>query len=75
MGIGRLDNYTSTGRVWLDSAGYFLFGKYKNSPAEDIVQDDPSYIRWVVNDVEDICEEDREVLSKLLNYRNRGRRG
>lgn len=72
MGI-RLDNYTSTGRTWLDPSGYFLFGKYRNALAEDVAQDDPSYIRWIVNDVEDICEEDREVLSQLLTYRGRGR--
>jgi hypothetical protein len=69
----RLDSYTPTGRTWLDSSGYFLFGKYENALAEDVVQDDPSYVRWIVNDVEDICEEDREVLSQLLTYRGRGR--
>jgi hypothetical protein len=59
-------------KVWLDSDGYFLFGKYKNSLAEDIAKDDPSYVKWIVSDVEDICEEDREVLSQLLVYRRRG---
>lgn len=71
----RVNNntYTATGRVWLDPSGYFLFGKYKNGLAEDVARDDPSYIRWIVNDAEDICEEDREVLSQLLTYRGRGR--
>lgn len=68
MGI----QYTPTGRTWLDPSGYFLFGKYKNALAEDIAKDDPSYVRWIVQDVEDISEEDREVLSQLLRHKGRG---
>lgn len=71
----KVDNsggYTSTGRVWLDFGGYFLFGKYRNGLAEDIAKDDPSYVKWIVNDVEDICEGDREILSQFLTYRKRG---
>jgi hypothetical protein len=69
----KINEYTSTGRTWLDSGGFFLFGKYKNSLAEDIAKDDPSYVKWIVESVEDICEEDREMLSQLLTYRNRRR--
>lgn len=74
--IKRHDNTfnTSSSRPWLDSSGSFLFGKYKGLLAEDIAQDDSSYIRWIVNEVEDITEEDRQVLFQLLQYRSRSRR-
>jgi hypothetical protein len=71
MGIKVDQQYTSTGRTWLDSGGYFLFGKYKNGLAEDVAKDDPSYVKWIVETVEDICEDDREVLSQLLTHRRR----
>lgn len=72
--IKRHDNTTidySSDRSWLDSSGRFIFGKYKGSLAEDIVQDDSSYIYWIINNVENITEEDREVLSQLLQYGRR----
>lgn len=62
----RAEHAPYTGRTWLDLGGYFLFGKYQNSLAEDVAEDDPYY-------VEDICEEDREILAQLLNYRNQRR--
>lgn len=69
-------------KEWLDQSGRFLFGKYgpdKDNPkdvgeyAEDIAETDPQYIRWIVNDVEDIVESDREVLAQYLTYAQRRR--
>lgn len=56
---------------WLDSGGRFKFGKYRGSLAEDIATDDPQYVQWIVDTVEDISDDDREILSQLLAYRSR----
>lgn len=61
----------SASRDWLDSGGRFKFGKYRGSLAEDIARDDPQYIQWIVDKVEDISEDDREILSQLLAYRSK----
>lgn len=61
-----------TGRPWLDSGGYFIVGKYSGpNPAsvEDVAQEDPRYLRWIVNEVEDISEEDRDVIAAHLALR------
>lgn len=69
----------SYSREWLDSSGRFMFGKYGPTShddgelAEDVAREDPSYIRWIVNDVEDISDDDREVLSQYLTYASRSR--
>lgn len=62
---------SSTGKNWLDSDGYFIFGKYKGISIEDVVREDPGYIKWIVNDAEDISDEDREIMSQHLKYRGR----
>lgn len=62
---------SSTSRDWLDSGGRFRFGKYRGSLAEDIAKDDPQYVQWIVDTVEDIFDDDREILSQLLAYRSR----
>lgn len=47
---------------WLDSDGKFLLGKHKGSLAERVVTTDHSYIQWLVDNVENMNEEDREIL-------------
>lgn len=43
----------------------FTFGKHKNEQVEDVIEDDPEYIRWLVeNDVVQFDEETLELLSK-----------
>lgn len=64
-------NYASE---WLDSDGYFIFGKYgEPNPAsvEDVVREDPSYLRWILESVEDIHHEDRNVIETALQFRKR----
>lgn len=64
-------------REWLDSGGYFLFGKYgPPNPAhvEDVAREDPSYLRWILENVEDINHEDRDVIEAALQFGNRKRR-
>lgn len=66
-------------RDWLDDDGNFLFGKYgphggmSGDSAEDVAQDDPGYIRWILEEVVDISDEDHSVLTSLID--NRGRLG
>lgn len=60
-------------KEWLDQSGCFLFGKYEGEYAEEIAETDPQYIRWIVNDVENIVESDREVLAQYLSYAQRRR--
>jgi len=43
----------------------FTFGKHKNQQVADVIEDDPDYIRWVVeNNVIEFDEETLELISK-----------
>lgn len=43
----------------------FTFGKHKGCELEDVIEDDPKYIEWLVsNDVVSFSEEVYELLSK-----------
>lgn len=62
------------GREWLDSGGYFKFGKYGPPGAslvEDVAVEDPGYLRWILENVEDIFHEDRDVIETALQFRKR----
>lgn len=54
---------------WIDSEGRLLHGKHKGELAESVAVSDHSYIRWLVDNIENMNEEDREILSSLLYYR------
>lgn len=58
-------------REWLDGDGNFLFGKCKGESVEDIAREDPSYLRWILENVEDIDHEDRDVIEATLQFRKR----
>lgn len=60
-----------TGRDWIDSQGQFIFGKHKGELVENVISEDPSYIRWIVSEVENISEDDRDFLSQQLKYNRR----
>jgi hypothetical protein len=53
---------------WIDHRGRFAFGKHKGELIEKVAADDPSYIRWIVGEVEDISDEDRNLLAVQLRY-------
>lgn len=65
------------GREWLDSDGCFLFGKYgsvgglQGDFVENVAKNDPSYLHWILENVEDIFHEDRDVIETALQFRNR----
>jgi len=43
----------------------FTFGKHNRDQVEDVIEDDPDYIRWLVhNDVVQFDEEALELISK-----------
>lgn len=43
----------------------FTFGKHKGNQLEDVIDDDPGYIEWCVeNDVVNFDEEALELISK-----------
>lgn len=61
-------------REWLDQNGNFRFGKYKDDSIDDIAIDDPNYLRWILETVEDIVEEDRAIIRSSLSLTRKGRR-
>lgn len=67
----------SRSRDWLDSEGRFLCGKYGpregnlGASAEFIAVKDFRYIIWILENVDNISEEDRKILSTLLKYKSR----
>ena len=65
---------TTTTRRWVDDDGTLLFGKHRGDLIEDVARDDASYLRWLVDTVEDMDESDRDAIAATLAYRHRGRR-
>ncbi len=57
---------TNDTREWISSSGLFRFGKHKDEPIEEVLKDDPRYIQWIIDEVENIDEGDRSMLSTLL---------
>lgn len=62
---------STLGREWLDRDGAFLFGKHRGETVEKVSRDDSGYLRWVVETIEDIVEEDRDVIETMLQRRRR----
>jgi hypothetical protein len=58
-------------RRWLTDDGAFLFGKYRGEFLELVAADDEGYVRWCVESVEDMEDEDREAMEAALKYRGR----
>lgn len=43
----------------------FRFGKHKGHQLEDVIEDDPDYVRWCVeNDIVDFDNEAQELIEK-----------
>lgn len=38
---------------------------------ERVAKDDPGYLRWILSNMEDISEEDRDIIEAALTFRNR----
>lgn len=58
---------------WLDENGFFLFGKHSDEEVNDVAQEDSPYLHWILDNVDDIDEEDREVIKSALKFRKHKR--
>lgn len=56
---------------WLDRDGAFKWGKHKGEDAEYVTRNDPEYVKWIVNECDDISDEDRDILSVYLERMGR----
>lgn len=56
---------------WIDDAGCLVRGKHQGKKIEDVAGEDPGYLRWCLDNVESISEEDREVIRTALHFRRR----
>ena len=54
-------------RSWLDEDGCFRFGKYAGRFVAVVAEDDPSYVRWIIETVDDIDAEDLRTLEQLVD--------
>lgn len=48
---------------YVDENGVLVFGKYKGSIVENVADDDPKYIRWML-DTLDLTRRERELLEE-----------
>lgn len=62
---------TTRQKDWLNGEGRLLYGKHKGQLVEVVANDDPQYLQWIIDEVEDCSEEDRKVMSTLLAQRGR----
>lgn len=51
---------------WLDIDGSFLLGKYKGKTPQFVVRFDKAYLKWIVQNVENISDEDREIIEIVV---------
>lgn len=59
----------------IDDAGRLQFGHaHRGEDINDIAADDPSYLTWMLNNVESLTESDREVIRAALQFAKRTRR-
>lgn len=59
----------------IDDSGRLQFGRaHRGEDINDIAADDPSYLHWMLNSVEDLTEDDREVIRAALLFAKRTRR-
>lgn len=59
----------------IDDAGRLQFGnKHRGSDVNDIAADDPNYLHWMLDNVDDLSEDDREVIRAALMFAKRTRR-
>lgn len=53
-------------RSLIDESGRITLGKYRGRLAYDISRFDPDYLRWMLEDFDDMDEEDAELIETLL---------
>lgn len=59
----------------IDDSGRLQFGRqHRGEDINAIAADDPSYLRWMLDNVEQLTDDDREVIRAALRFANRTRR-
>jgi hypothetical protein len=53
-------------KEWLNPDGEFRFGKHEGEPLSRVRRDDPGYLHWIIETVEDITDEDRAIIETAL---------
>lgn len=53
-------------REWIADDGTVMIGKYRGVHVDDLIRADRSYVEWIVREVDDITDEDREIFIILL---------
>jgi len=53
-------------KSWITDDGRFRFGKHGDERVGDVVRDDPSYVRWIIETVEHIRDDERQMLVVLM---------
>lgn len=69
---------TKSNRSVIDSSGRLRIGKHKGELAFDISRSDPEYLRWMLDNFDDMDEADAQMIEMLLSQnsrRNRSPRG
>lgn len=51
--------------TWIDDEGRLTRGDYRGRHAEDVAQERPGYVAWIVRDTK-CCDEDAEILRTHL---------
>jgi len=55
-------------REWLDLDGCFIFGKHQGKSVEEVWREDRNYLHWIIENVEDIDNGDREIIEMSLSW-------
>lgn len=59
----------------INDSGRLQFGRqHRGEDINAIADDDPSYLRWMLDNVEQLTDDDREVIRAALRFANRTRR-
>lgn len=59
----------------IDDSGRLQFGRaHRGEDINDIAADDPGYLTWMLNEVDSLTEDDREVIRAALQFAKRTRR-
>lgn len=55
---------------WLDNDGFFVKGRYAGRSVERVAAEDPDYLWWILEQVTNIQDDDRQAIETALEFRN-----
>jgi hypothetical protein len=53
-------------REILDDLGRFTFGKYRGKIAEYVARNDVGYLKWCVENMDDLSDQEMKILEQLI---------